>query len=397
QQQVGPHQGHRPGGLREPLVPADADPDPAVPGVPHAEPGVAGGEVELLLVPRPVGDVGLAVHPADVAVVDQGHRVEVHRGGVLEERHRHHRPGAGGDLLHGPHGRVGVHGGGPAEVVLVLGLWEVPALEQLGAQHDVGAGGDGLSRGAGGGGAVRRPVVAESSLDDRQRHHHPDSSGAGGPPFARCGRYPRVMAGSTLASTPAAEGFAMPAEWESHDGCYLVWPERTDTWRFGGKPAQVAFAAVAAAIAETEAVTVLVSARQWGHARAVLPPAVRVVEATTDDAWARDTGPTFVVDAARTERRGVDWVFNAWGGLDGGLLFPWDHDDQVAAKVCEVERVGRYRAPLVLEGGSVHVDGDGTCLTTAECLLNRNRNPGLSPDDIEGHLRGYLGVDKVVW
>src|SRR6185437_2637840 len=242
-----------------------------------------------------------------------------------------------------------------------------------------------------------RPVVAESSLDDRQRHHHPDSSGAGGPPFARCGRYPRVMAGSTLASTPAAEGFAMPAEWESHDGCYLVWPERTDTWRFGGKPAQVAFAAVAAAIAETEAVTVLVSARQWGHARAVLPPAVRVVEATTDDAWARDTGPTFVVDAARTERRGVDWVFNAWGGLDGGLLFPWDHDDQVAAKVCEVERVGRYRAPLVLEGGSVHVDGDGTCLTTAECLLNRNRNPGLSPDDIEGHLRGYLGVDKVVW
>ncbi|HVX22727.1 MAG TPA: agmatine deiminase [Acidimicrobiales bacterium] len=198
-------------------------------------------------------------------------------------------------------------------------------------------------------------------------------------------------------STPAADGFAMPAEWEPHDGCYMVWPERTDTWRLGAKPAQAAFAAVAAAIGATEPVTMLASARQWRQARAVLPPTVRVVEATTDDAWARDTGPTFVVDAGRTERRGVDWVFNGWGGLDGGLLFPWDHDDQVAAKVCDLERAPRYRAPLVLEGGSVHVDGDGTCLTTAECLLNRNRNPELSRADVEGHLRAYLGVDAVVW
>jgi agmatine deiminase len=93
----------------------------------------------------------------------------------------------------------------------------------------------------------------------------------------------------------------------------------------------------------------------------------------------------------------VDWIFNAWGGLDGGLYFPWAADDLVAAKVCELEGVGRYRAPLVLEGGSVHVDGEGTCLTTEDCLLNRNRNPGMTRAEIEAHLRSYLGVETVIW
>jgi agmatine deiminase len=198
-------------------------------------------------------------------------------------------------------------------------------------------------------------------------------------------------------SAPTADDFHMPAEFEPHDGCYLLWPERTDTWRLGAKPAQGAFAAVAGAISTSEAVTVLASSRQWENARAVLPPQIRVVEMTSDDAWARDTGPTFVVDAGHSERRGVDWIFNAWGGLEGGLFFPWANDDLVAAKVCELSGSERYRAPLVLEGGSIHVDGRGTCLTTAECLLNRNRNPALSKEDIEGHLRDFLGVDRVIW
>jgi agmatine deiminase len=201
----------------------------------------------------------------------------------------------------------------------------------------------------------------------------------------------------TLDSTPSADGFHMPAEWEAHERCYLIWPERTDNWRLGAKPAQAAYAGVAEAIARSEPVTVLVSAGQWEHARSSLSPSIAVVEMSTDDAWARDTGPTFVVNRSARQRRGVDWEFNAWGGLDGGLYFPWAEDDLVASKVCELEDSPRYRAPFVLEGGSVHVDGEGTCLTTEECLLNPNRNPSLSRAEIESRLGAYLGVEKVIW
>jgi agmatine deiminase len=189
----------------------------------------------------------------------------------------------------------------------------------------------------------------------------------------------------------------MPAEWEAHDRCYLIWPERTDTWRWGAKPAQSTFVAVAEAIARSEPVTILASARQWEHARSACSEGIRVIETTTDDAWARDTGPTFVVNRSLQQRRGVDWVFNAWGGLDGGLYFPWANDDLVASKVCELEGVPRYRAPIVLEGGSIHVDGEGTCITTEECLLNANRNPGLARAEIEALLRAYLGIETVIW
>ncbi len=203
-------------------------------------------------------------------------------------------------------------------------------------------------------------------------------------------------------STPAADGYRMPAEWEPHTGCWMVWPERTDVWRLGARPAQQAFAAVAAAVATAEPVTVAVSARQLDHARALLPHpdahghGVRVVEMTTDDAWARDSGPTFVVDEAGGVR-GVDWQFNAWGGLVDGLYFPWAADDAVARKVCEVERVDRYRADFVLEGGSVDVDGEGTVLTTEECLLSAGRNPHLTKEQIEQRLCDHLGATTVVW
>lgn len=201
---------------------------------------------------------------------------------------------------------------------------------------------------------------------------------------------------ATLESTPAADGFRMPGEFEPHSGCWMVWPERPDNWRLGAKPAQAAYAAVAAAIAASEPVTMGVSDTQFEHCRALLPDSIRVVELSSDDAWARDIGPTFVLDAAGN-RRGVDWRFNAWGGLRGGLYFPWDRDDRVAAKVLEIEGADRYRAPIVLEGGSIHVDGEGTVLTTEECLLNPNRNPELSREQIEAALHEYLGTEKVIW
>jgi agmatine deiminase len=188
----------------------------------------------------------------------------------------------------------------------------------------------------------------------------------------------------------------MPAEFERHAGCWMLWPERTDIWRAGAKPAQGVFAAVAEAIAASEPVTIGVSAGQFQNARARLSRKVRLVEVTSNDAWIRDCGPTFLVDA-KGRRRGVDWTFNAWGGLDGGLYFPWDRDDEVAQKVLEIEGADRYRTPFVLEGGAIHVDGQGTCLTTEECLLNPNRNPGLGRADIEEVLRRYLGVSTVIW
>ncbi len=200
----------------------------------------------------------------------------------------------------------------------------------------------------------------------------------------------------TLAGAPSADGFHMPAEFAPHDGCWMIWPERADNWRLGAKPAQAAFAAVAEAVAETEAMTVCVSPAQFANARRALSPRVRVVEMTSNDSWMRDVGPTFVVDG-KGGLRGVDWRFNAWGGLEGGLYFPWDRDDAVAQKVLEIERVDRYRAPIVLEGGAIHVDGEGTLLTTEECLLNKNRNPDLSRGAIARELAAYTGARKIVW
>jgi len=199
-----------------------------------------------------------------------------------------------------------------------------------------------------------------------------------------------------LDSDPRRDGYRMPGEFEPHSGCWMLWPERPDNWRLGAKPAQQAFVAVATAIAGREPVSVGVSAAQYANARRLLPAAVRVVEISSNDAWMRDVGPTFVVND-RGGVRGVDWQFNAWGGLDGGLYFPWDKDDAVAQKVLEIEGRDRYRAPFVLEGGAIHVDGQGTLITTEECLLNRNRNPGLTRDEIEDLLRRYLGVEAVVW
>lgn len=123
----------------------------------------------------------------------------------------------------------------------------------------------------------------------------------------------------TLAGEPSADGFHMPAEFAPHDGCWMIWPERTDNWRLGAKPAQAAFAAVAEAVAETEAMTVCVSPAH-SPTPAARSPRVRVVEMTSNDSWMRDVGPTFVVDG-KGGLRGVDWRFNAWGGLEAGSTF----------------------------------------------------------------------------
>jgi len=200
----------------------------------------------------------------------------------------------------------------------------------------------------------------------------------------------------TINSTPRDDGFRMPGEFEPHRGCWILWPERGDNWRLGAKPAQKVFVEVAEAISRFEAVTVGVSNAQFENACYQLPDHIRVIAMSYNDSWMRDVGPTFVVNNEGLVR-GVDWEFNAWGGLKGGLYFPWDQDLLVARKVLEIERLDRYSPPLILEGGSIHVDGDGTLITTEECLLNPNRNPGLSKQEIEKHLKAYLNIEKIIW
>ncbi|GBG61608.1 hypothetical protein CBR_g22406 [Chara braunii] len=217
-----------------------------------------------------------------------------------------------------------------------------------------------------------------------------------------------------VGATPSALGYRMPAEWEPHDGCWMGWPERPDNWRNNAAPAQAAFAAVAAAISQFEPVTVCASASQWSRAREMLPRHIRVLELSCNDSWFRDMGAMFVVKdngggegggggggggggvgtgKTRREIAGIDWNFNAWGGLYRDFSL----DVLVAGKMLEVERILRFVNDMVLEGGSVHVDGEGTLITTEECLLNKNRNASMTREEIEGQLKAYLGVQKIIW
>ena len=200
-----------------------------------------------------------------------------------------------------------------------------------------------------------------------------------------------------LEGTPKADGFRMPGEFERHQGCYIIWPERPDNWRLGGKPAQEVFTKVANTIGKYEPMTVVVSRNQYSNARNMLADYVKVVEMSNDDSWIRDCGATFVIND-KGEMRGVDWVFNAWGGLVDGLYFPWDQDDKIAQKMCELEQVDSYRLEdFVLEGGSIHVDGEGTVMVTEECLLSEGRNPHMTKEQIGEKLCEYLGCEKVLW
>ena len=200
----------------------------------------------------------------------------------------------------------------------------------------------------------------------------------------------------TLNTTPQSDNFRMPGEHEQQNEIWMAWPERSDNWRDGAKPAQKVFADVAAQVSKTTPVTMLVSSAQYDNAVSRLSDDIRVLEVSTDDSWMRDIGATFVVND-QGERRGIDWDFNAWGGFIDGLYSPWNRDNQVAQKMCETIRSSRYKAPIVLEGGSIHVDGEGTLYTTEECLLHESRNPDFTKEELTAVLCEYLNVKKIIW
>ena len=201
----------------------------------------------------------------------------------------------------------------------------------------------------------------------------------------------------TFYSSPKQDGFYYPAESAPHQGCLLIWPHRGDSWSYGGYAARETFVKICAAIAQSEEVTVCAPAAQYDNARLALPDSIRVVELSSDDSWARDTAPIFLIDG-QGRRRGADFDFNAWGGLYNGCYFPWDLDRHLGRKVCDLYSIDRYDLQdFVLEGGSIHSDGEGTLLTTAACLLSPGRNPSLSQQEIEQKLLDCLGGEKVLW
>ena len=201
-----------------------------------------------------------------------------------------------------------------------------------------------------------------------------------------------------LCTTPLQDGFSMPAEFAPHDGCLMIWPSRPGSWGKDPSAARKAFAEVIGAIAASERVYLISaddSAKEFLHAQ-IADGSVVLLGIPVNDAWARDTGPTFVTNGS--EIRGVDWRFNAWGGEADGLYADYNDDDALAGNFCRHLGVACYDShPFVLEGGSIHSDGDGTLLVTEECLLSKGRNPTLSKACIEQRLREYLSAKKIIW
>jgi len=190
------------------------------------------------------------------------------------------------------------------------------------------------------------------------------------------------------------KGFRMPGEWARHERTLMAWPCRREMWGSLLADAKVQYAGVANAIAAFEPVTMVCASPQDAvQARAALTDCVEVVEYPADDSWLRDNGPAFVLSDDGSERIGVCFDFNAWGEK----FTPYDRDAALTARL--VEHVGDdvHRVPLVLEGGSICVDGEGTLITTEQCLLHESRNPDLGRDEIAAALGEALGVDRVVW
>ena len=204
-------------------------------------------------------------------------------------------------------------------------------------------------------------------------------------------------------STPLHDGFYFPAEWDEHRGTLIAYPCRPDAYGGHIAAAQKSHIAVANAIAEFEKVIMITRPQDERVAKKSLNGEVEVLPLPIDDAWMRDSGPTFLRHP-NGDSAGVDWRFNAWGSK----YAPYDKDNAVAEQILRHLNIRRYAAPLVLEGGSIHTNGGADArqygaqqnralLTTRQCLLNRNRNPHLTQPQIEQTLRDYLAVSDIIW
>lgn len=192
--------------------------------------------------------------------------------------------------------------------------------------------------------------------------------------------------------TPAAAGFSMPPEWEPHQGCLMAWPSRAELWGDRMAEAKRDYATVARSIAAFEPVLMACRPGEATDVRDLCGAGVEPLEVPLDDSWARDCGPIFVRDG-RGAIAAVKFGFNAWGDR----WHPHDDDALLPDRVAAHLGMRLFKAPFVLEGGAIFVDGEGTLITTEQCLLDPNRNPDLTRDQIEQGLRDYLGVSTIVW
>lgn len=195
---------------------------------------------------------------------------------------------------------------------------------------------------------------------------------------------------------PKQLNYKMPAEWAQHIRTFISWPVQ-ESMCYPENYEQVCegYAGVISAIAEFEPVTVIVNPDDLAKVQSRFANAGNRIECLSiehNDAWLRDNGPTFIV-SDQGDLAGVKWGFNAWGGK----YSPWDLDDAVAPQILSAHQVKQFTAPLVLEGGSIHTDGEGTLLTTEECLLNQNRNPRMSREEIAATVKNFVNVDEIIW
>jgi agmatine deiminase len=226
------------------------------------------------------------------------------------------------------------------------------------------------------------------------RNRRPDTYGILMEPVVR--EYP-VPAG--LSDTPRKRGFSMPAEWEPHAATWLAWPHDPET--FDDLPAvERAYMAIIAALAPGERVNLLVRdpameerVRGLLDAARISTEQLSLVPLDYADAWIRDYGPTFVVNREKVGTGMVAWDFNAWGGKYPALA----RDRRVPSCLNAGLALPLFRPGIVLEGGSIDVNGTGSLLTTEQCLRNPNRNPGLGKEGIGSFLREFVGAENIIW
>lgn len=195
-----------------------------------------------------------------------------------------------------------------------------------------------------------------------------------------------------VSRTPREEGFRMPPEWAPHARTWMAWPVRESLWGKRMESARESYAAVARAIARFEPVTVIAEPSSVADVSLYCGSGVGCLPMEHDDSWMRDAGPTFLSDGAGNIA-GVDWVFNGWGER----YTPYDKDAELARRLCEHLDVERYESRMVLEGGAIHTDGDGTLLTTESVVFDPERNPDISRTDAERELCAMLGCEHVIW